>query len=391
MTVARPPTWEGRLLVLGAGLIGTSLGLAARAAGADVVLRDPDRARLELAVSLGAGRVSADATADIAVVAAPPAAVGALVVETLQKRIGRAVTHVSSVQLRPQLEVEASGVDIGPFLGGHPVAGKERSGPAYADVDLFRDRPWVLCPTVETEGDALAAVHDLVLACGAQPVVLPASTHDELFARLSHVPQLVASALAATLQQLDRDDVALSGTGIRDTTRLADSDPQLWAEIAAANAGPVAAALRTIVAELGTVADALSEGDDAAARQAVWRLVTAGQAGRELLPGKHGGRAATLATLHVVIPDEPGALAALLAAVAREQVNLEDLRVEHAPGQAVGLAELVVRPQASDPLATALRLGVPQERGEVEVRRDPLATALQAAGWHVSAAGPTAL
>lgn len=351
-------TWTGRLLVVGSGLIGTSLGLAARAAGADVVLTDRDPRRVDVAVSLGAGRRAEgpggdSGTVDLMVIAAPPAAIGSVAVEALGHGLARTVSHVGSVQVQPQLQVETAQVASNRFVGSHPIAGREVSGPSYADATLFRDRPWVVCPTAVTDPDATETMLSLARACGAHAVVLDAATHDALFARLSHVPQLVASALAASLAVLPPDGAALAGAGVRDTTRLADSDPQLWAEIAVANAGPVAAGLRAVAQPLLAVAEALESSPDP--QDLVRRLVEEGRSGRALLPGKHGGAATPLAEVQVVVPDQPGALADLLAAVAHEQVNLEDLRVDHSPEHQVGIAALLVASSAQQALVDALR------------------------------------
>jgi prephenate dehydrogenase len=179
--------------------------------------------------------------------------------------------------------------------------------------------------------------------------------HDELLARLSHVPQLVASALAAAVADLPADLVALAGSGLRDTTRLADSDPQLWREIIAANPKAVARALGDVAGSLASIAGALDSGDRETIDRVVGGVLTRGQAGRAKLPGKHGQRPTSWATVSVVVPDRPGALAELLAAVAGYHVNLEDLRVEHAPGQPEGAAELAVAPDAQTRLVAALR------------------------------------
>lgn len=353
-------SWEPRLLVVGTGLIGTSVGLAASRAGADVRLYDTDPDRLAVAVAAGAGGAAESFTdaaeeIDLAVVAVPPARTGAVVVELLAALPHAVVTHVSSVASLPQAEVEASTADVARFVGGHPIAGRELSGPAHATGDLLRERPWVVIPAPGSAAGAVQAVTDLAAACGALPVRLDAATHDALLARLSHVPQLVASALAASLSVLSDAEAALAGTGIRDTTRLADSDPQLWAEIVAANAAPVATALRDVVESLAAIAGALDGAADADVGAAVRSLLERGRAGRALLPGKHGGAPIAVVVVEVVIPDRPGALADLLGAVAAEEVNLEDLRVEHAPGQPLGVAQLMVAPVAAEALASALR------------------------------------
>ena len=352
---APPSDWGRHLLVVGTGLIGTSVALAAGAAGAEVTLADTDRARLATAVSTGAGREhlpERDSSVDLVVVAVPPAQVGAVAAEHLRLMPTAIVTHVSSVQALPQREVEALMGAADRFVGGHPIAGRELSGPAHASADLFLERPWVVSPTPASAPRAVEAVMALARACGARPAVLDAEAHDVLFARLSHVPQLVASALAASIVAVGGEEAALAGTGLRDTTRLADSDPALWADIITANAGPVAAALRGVAGPLADLAAALDAGTDPAA--AVSALLAQGRAGRALLPGKHGGTPIEVKLVQVVVPDEPGTLARLLADVAAESVNLEDLRVEHAPGQPLGIAEIAVLPAAYDRLTEAL-------------------------------------
>lgn len=355
MTSVGAPAWGRRLLVVGTGLIGTSVALAVRHSGADVLLSDADEGRLATAVAAGAGHAlgaGADPSVDLVVVAVPPAQVARVVIDALRRMPLAIVTHVSSVQTLPQWEIEASNGDISRFVGGHPIAGRELSGPAHASPDLFAERPWVVTPTSASTPAAVAAVMALARACGARPTVLDAEAHDALFAQLSHVPQLVSSALAASIAGMSSGDAALAGAGLRDTTRLADSDPGMWAEIITANATPVAVGLRAVAEPLLHLAEALETGTGP--DQAVRHLIDEGRAGRALLPGKHGGAPIEVRLVQVVVPDQPGALARLLGDVAAESVNLEDLRVEHAPGQPLGIAEISVLPGAYEPLVAAL-------------------------------------
>ena len=349
------------LLIVGAGLIGTSIGLAASAAGWRVWLVDNDPQTARFAASLGAG-VATDPNpdqVDLVVVAVPPAAVAPACIRALSAYPNATVAHVCSVQVKPAREVEASGADLSRFVGTHPVAGREVSGPSAADAELFLDRPWALCPGPATGPAAVDAARTLALDCRAYPVVVEPAEHDRILARLSHVPQLVASALAASLVQLDADSAALAGTGVRDTTRLADSPPQMWGQIAAANAQALAAALHEVADPLVALAEVLdaasADGDADAAAEAVSELVRRGRAGRARLPGKHGRLAVPLATVHCVVPDAPGALARMLTDIAAAGVNVEDLRVDHAPGQAVGTAALAVAPADGPRLIAALR------------------------------------
>ncbi|HVW80186.1 MAG TPA: prephenate dehydrogenase [Mycobacteriales bacterium] len=349
MTTAAP----GRLLIVGTGLIGASVGMAARRAGYDVVLANRDPSRLAVAVDVGAGDPwDGGAPVDLAVVCLPPALIAAETGRLQRAGIASTITHVCSVQLQPQLEVER---DIGPwpgFVGSHPVAGRERSGPHHATVDLFEDRPWVVCPTAASAPEAVAAVEGLAAACGARVSTMPAAAHDALLARLSHVPQLVASALAAAIADLDRGDVAIAGSGLRDTTRIADSDPALWAEIVSANAAGVAAALDAVLAPLEALKAELADGG--VAGEAARALVERGRIGRQLLAGKHGQAAVRWAKVSVVVPDQPGKLARLLADASDCGVNVEDIHVDHSPGAALGLVDLDVAPGSGATLAGAL-------------------------------------
>jgi prephenate dehydrogenase len=348
---------RGRLLVSGTGLIGTSVGLAARAAGYEVVLANRARERLGIAVERGAGeRWDGTSAVDLAVVCLPPAVLAAEIARLKQAGIAPIITHVCSVQMQPQVEVEALIGPWGGFVGGHPVAGRERSGPEHATVDLFQDRPWVVCPAPASSAEAADAVEALALACGARVSRMPAAQHDALLARLSHAPQLVASALAAALVGLAPEEVALAGSGLRDTSRIADSDPQLWAEIVAANPDGVAVALDAVLKPLLELRQGLAAGDPPA--DPVRALVERGRQGRQLLAGKHGRAAVRWATVTVVIPDQPGALARLLAEAAEAGVNVEDIRLDHSPGKPAGLVDLDVAPGRAGELADAL-----QERG----------------------------
>ena len=345
------------LLIVGAGLIGTSIGLAVRAAGGRVALLDSDPARASLAARMGAGEVVPGLVrARLAVAAVPPALVGATCAELLHALPDTLVTHVCSVQHGPAVEVEALvRTSVQRFAGGHPIAGREVSGPAAASADLFADRPWAVCPLPGSSSAVTDAVVELARLCRAEPIVLPAREHDELLARLSHAPQLVASALASTLATMTEDETRLAGTGLRDTTRLADSDPAMWGQIAAANAIELAAAVRAVAEPMLALAETLETGDSSAADEAVRALVTRGRAGRAMLPGKHGRRAVQLAVVRCIVPDTPGSLARLFADAAAFSVNVEDVRVDHAPGQPIGFAELFVAPADRERLVRGLR------------------------------------
>ena len=346
------PPWT--VLVVGTGLIGTSVALAVRRRGATVHLVDRDPAVARTAAELGAGVEGWPASdPDVVVVGAPPAAVGSVVADVQRRYPSSVVTDLASVKVAPQRDVVAADGDPSRFVGGHPLAGRERSGPQAGRGDLFEGRPWVLTPSPETSADAIDVVRALVEACDAVPVVMSPAAHDDAVALISHVPHLVAAATAARLDGAPAESVALSGQGIRDITRVAASDPDLWVEILGANASPVTSVLRELREDLDTVITALEAGDEGTVRA----LLVHGNEGRAAIPGKHGGSAERYVTVTVVIQDTAGELGRLFAAAGEANVNIEDVTIEHSPGQPVGLVELAVGPGGAATLISALRAG----------------------------------
>jgi prephenate dehydrogenase len=193
---------------------------------------------------------------------------------------------------------------------------------------------------------------------------MDAAAHDDAVALVSHAPQVAASLVAARLRGATPEAVALAGQGLRDVTRIAASDPALWVQILGANAGPVARVLRALRDDLDGVLRALealageSGGQEAPAtgsRAALAHAIAAGNDGQARIPGKHGTAPTTYAVVTVVVPDRPGELGRLFSDMGAVGVNLEDLHLEHSPGQPVGLAEVSVLPDVREHLETSLR------------------------------------
>ncbi|HVQ87656.1 MAG TPA: prephenate dehydrogenase [Actinomycetes bacterium] len=355
--------------IVGAGLLGTSLGLALRRSGWAVSLSDRDPAAQRLAADLGAGTLGWPAsTPDLVVIAVPPSAFEAVAAEIGRLGLDATVTDLCSVKSVIAEAIERVGL-ADRFVGGHPMAGRERSGPHGAQADLFDGRPWVLCPTSSVSVERVNTVTEMVTECGAQPVQMTAAAHDAAVARVSHAPQVVASLLAAQLVDADPQQLELAGQGVRDTVRIAASDSSLWSQILAANAGPVAdvltgldSELQGMIALLRKIESAASKSDKSINQETDSSLVTRaveeslerGRAGHGLIPGKHGAPAVAYEVVPVVIPDEPGALARLFVAAGEAGVNIEDISIEHSPGQPVGLVELSVVPGVSPDLIRAL-------------------------------------
>lgn len=356
------------VLVVGTGLIGTSLGIALSRTGFRVSLSDPSPTAARLARDLGAGQIvpgeivpgeagGNDDPPDVVVVAAPPDVAGAVVVEQLHRWPGAVVTDVASVKGAIARAVEGGGGDLTRYVGSHPMAGRERSGTMAARADLFDGRAWVVVPTTATRPEAVEAVRGIATAVGCVVTVMAADDHDAAVAVVSHVPQVAASLVAGRLRDLSEPAVSLAGQGLRDVTRIAASDPHLWTQILAGNAAAVRDVLRALQTDLTEVIaalDALDGHDTPGALEVVGRTIGDGNAGHARIPGKHGAAATAYAVVVVVVPDTPGALGHLLTDMGEAGVNLEDLHLEHGLGQPFGLAEVSVLPSATEHLLAAL-------------------------------------
>ncbi len=352
-----------RLAVVGAGLVGASIALAAREAGVGRVrITDTDpavrrrAAQLEVADEVCDDLASTVEDAEV-VIAAVPASVVADVLSAASRAAPPHVILTDAASLKEDLtlevesrlrdepfsrpEVEGEGRrDLAPgrvspvpdrsgrFVGGHPMAGSERSGPDAADARLFQGATWVLTPTAATDDDVLPRLSTLLRRLGARVVALPPKRHDELVAIVSHLPQVVASVLAdvaADAVEATGDAVlSVAGGGYRDTTRIAASDPALWVPILAGNRSAILDALQAYEQRLGRVRAALADGD---LDQIATILARASAARRRLV-----GKGETGAEVDVVVPldDRPGQLAEATTALGEAGINVEDLAMRHA-------------------------------------------------------------
>ncbi len=255
---------------------------------------------------------------------------------------------IGSVKTKPLLEVSTLEGLLYRFCGTHPMAGREVSGAVSARADLFLDRAWIITPTPETSEAAKLMVLEVIAACGAQVVEMSAQDHDARVALISHLPQTVSSLLAAQLSNSHPEALALAGGGLRDTVRIAGSDPKLWGEILAANE---AALMPLLISLQSDLSDLIS----AASGPAKWEsLVAAGRVGKSAIPGKHGGKSREYSYLPIVIDDRPGQLGSLFNACAKADVNIEDLSLEHSPGQLTAVITLAIAPEDIERLSEFL-------------------------------------
>ncbi len=344
----------GPVRVVGVGLLGTSIALGLRARGVDVILSDSSPTNVSIAVDYGAGRRATDGDEpQIVVVCVPPDVTASVIVRELSAYPRAVVTDVASVK-RPILDaVIAAGGDVTRYVGSHPLAGREKGGPMSGRADLFLGRPWVVAGHPAISYQTAAAVDDLILDLGATLVEMSAEEHDASVALVSHAPQVVSTVMARRLAGAPDAAVNLAGQGLRDVTRIASSDPELWVQILGANAAPVVAVLEEFRGDLDRFIAALADPEAPGARRDIAEELAGGNAGVARIPGKHG-QDRRYAAIVVMVDDTPGELARLLTEVGEIGVNLEDLRLEHSPGAQIGLAEIAVLPETVQRLTDAL-------------------------------------
>jgi len=274
------------LTVAGVGLVGGSLAGAVRSArlAGEVVGFGRSAANLRVARERGlvdrATQDPAEAVADAdAIVLAVPVGTCPALAERFRAhaRAGTILTDVGSVKAGLVRALEARWSGVGPVVGAHPIAGSESTGAGAARAELFQGRRCILTPIPGTDPTALARVRALWEGVGARVEEMPPAVHDELLARASHLPHVVACALAAAVdgtQVEGRVVLDYAGSGFRDTTRIAGSPAELWRDIALANAPALVAALREFRAALDRLEGAIAA-DDAPALEAALTLAQA--------------------------------------------------------------------------------------------------------------------
>ncbi|MGC3993394.1 MAG: prephenate dehydrogenase [Propionicimonas sp.] len=336
-------------LVIGTGLVGASVAHALTRAGISVHLQDKVSSHARVAASRGAGTTAAPDPEQVrlVVVAVPPAALPKVIAKALTTYPHATVTDVGSVKGTVLAALRRTDLDLSRYVGSHPMAGSQRVGPLTASADLFIDRTWVVTPHDTSAAHAVLDVQEVARICGARRVTMGAAHHDEAVAQVSHLPHLVSVLMAGTLTRIPPEHLQLAGQGVRDVTRIAGSDPELWQQIIGANAVAVRHELEGIREDLDVMLAALAEGDVSAA-------LDRGREGTRALPGKHGLNATSYAHVVVEIPDEPGALARLFRDIEAAGVNIEDLSIDHDVAREVGWLSVQVAPELASDLAGAM-------------------------------------
>jgi prephenate dehydrogenase len=342
--------------IVGTGLIGASVGLAARRAGVDRVTGwDPDAAHLAAAAERGAvepapGLAAALEGVELAVVAAPVTALPTQVRAVLDASPpGCTVTDVGSTKGG----VCAAAAGVGRFVGGHPICGSEARGPEWATAELFDGATWFLTPVAATEPDRYKVLHGFVSALGAVPVAIDPEAHDRLVAVTSHLPHALANVLlnqAGGARVDGHEPLAAAGGSLRDMTRVAGANPRIWVDIFLENREALAASLAEHRRRVEQVEAALAAGD--AGFLARW-IGEASSNRRRLLETAYED-AGALQRLRVHVPDRPGVIAGIAQALGAERINIADFDLQHLSSERGGTLAILVAGEQEAERAAAL-------------------------------------
>lgn len=326
--------------IVGAGLIGTSIALRLKERGWSVEISDTDAVNEAIARDLvGVAFVNANPKLEpeLVIVATPPNSV----LETLKKEIDRYpnATFIDVTSTKTKLHVEITTISEleKRFVGTHPISGRESGGPQSARSDLFDGRAWIITSEKKENADSIRLTEEFIRVLGGVPYQMTPAEHDHLFARISHLPQVLSTSLAASVESVG-GSIDLAGQGLRDMLRLSGSKAELWSEILLANSDEVLESINELKMKISEIERAIQQGDldQLAAIFAIANSV------HGKLSGKHGLRPREYTYLNVVIEDKPGQLGALFNECAEIEANIEDLTLEHSPKQETGLIRLAL-------------------------------------------------
>jgi prephenate dehydrogenase len=313
------------------------MALALKQAAHSIEFSDLDSNAQRLASDL-LGSGSAQEVPDIVLIATPINSIFETLLSEFERNPQSIFMDIGGLKSNLLLKVEEFPELSKRFISLHPMAGREVSGAISARADLFEGRALLITESSRSSSQALDLAFEISEIIGAQPYRISANDHDRVIALVSHLPQAVASALGATLAAKPASDLTFSGAGLRDTSRLAGSEPKLWRALFLENSKeflPIAKEYLKIFSKLIESLEALSANE-------VEEFFESGRKGREQIPGKHGGKSREYTYLPIVIDDKPGQLAKIFDECARANVNVEDLSIEHSPGQEKGLVTLAL-------------------------------------------------
>ena len=325
-----------KVRIVGAGLIGTSVGLRLKAGGSLVEIIDINSSAMKLAADLV--KSEAITEPDLIIITVPISANAKMVIEQLNNNPRSIVCDFASVKSDLLLKVKELSANSHNFISLHPMAGREINGAENARADLFEGRAWIGITDSFSDAKNKEIAQNLVQMCGGTLYWLSSKEHDDLVAKISHLPQILSTVIAGSLENMSNENLNLAGQGLRDLTRLASADALLWSQIFTENHGSITPVIDLVIAHLQDVKQSIASKNS----DELIDFLNKGNRGKNKIPGKHGAKHRDYSYLPIVIDDKPGELARIFNECAKVSVNIEDLSIEHSPGQETGLITLAL-------------------------------------------------
>ncbi|CAB4604881.1 MAG: prephenate dehydrogenase/arogenate dehydrogenase family protein [Actinobacteria bacterium] len=338
-----------KVKIIGSGLIGTSIGLALKSAKIKLEMVDLDPNSAKLANDLVGGVNLTEP--EVVIVSAPISNNLELILESLKLYPEAIVIDIASVKSNLSLKVAELSANTQNFISSHPMAGREVSGTQSARADLFSGRAWIGIKSANSSERSTKLLAEIVEICGATLYWVEEVDHDKLVAAISHLPQVLSTTLANLVGNLDGRSLNLSGQGLRDMLRLSSSNGQLWSQLMIANKSSLSSEIDKFLELLTKFNDAIKSEN----YKEIETFFNAGNLANEKIPGKHGLKIRKYSYLPIVIMDEPGQLAKIFNECAQINVNIEDLSIEHSPGQQTGLITLALNQNDAERLFIHLK------------------------------------
>jgi len=328
---------KANIRIIGAGLIGTSIALGLKTRSFAVSIEDEQPDVEKIAQNL-IGQSDIPPKPDLIIVATPIGAIAATIKALAITYPNATFIDIGGLKSDVLLEIERFPDIARRFCSTHPMAGREIAGPLAARGDLFQGRIWIYTPAVGCAEVVIEQALAVITELGGIAVELDGKTHDQVIAAISHLPQIVSSLLSYSLDELPEEHLKLAGQGLKDVSRLAASNPDLWAELLHANRAVLVAYIDKLSKGLNDLSTSLANDD----LRKTHEILSVARENHRRIPGKHGGKKRDYWYLPIVIDDKPGQLALIFDACAEVSANVEDLVIEHTPGQESGLVTLAL-------------------------------------------------
>lgn len=331
--------------VIGAGLLGGSIALALSEAGWSVSIEDqtPERTEKSLESLAISNPERDDREIDVVVIAVPISANKKAILDAFRRYENATIIEISSVKTNSLPDIHTNNSDNGRFVSTHPFAGKEVHGAEHASVDLFQNRVWAICCGSYLSPNSKHIAEHVIRDCGAVAIDVELSEHDNIVGFTSHLPQLLSTLLSIQMEDLPENALIFSGNGLRDMTRLAMSSSEIWSEIVISNAENLSEILRNLTLLLNSLQHSL----EAKNPREIQDLFQRGIKQKLRMPGKHGDLLKDYAKIEVQILDQPGELSRIFAVALENNVNIEDVRINHTLGRNLAILEIYVSPDVA--------------------------------------------